>query len=318
MRLLKTLALAAGLASAPALAAAQAIAIATSNPGAIYHSIGTAIAKVANTQGINATLQTATSPNQYIPVVAAGEVEFGIANLPEIIAAATGSEHFDGRPYPDLRVVGLLFPLKTAIYVRKDSDIRSIADLKGRPMPDGYTAQKVILPLLDALYATAGLTRADTQPVQVPSVVGGADAFASGQADGFFFAMGAGKVREADAAVGGIRALPLQNDEKTVAVLKEKFPAGYLMEVQPGPAETGVTEPMHVLAYPQLIFASASTPEETVYQITKAIYENKPAMVEVLPAFNAFDPARMVGETGPVEYHPGAIRFYKEAGVWKE
>ncbi|WP_309084380.1 TAXI family TRAP transporter solute-binding subunit [Chelativorans sp.] len=311
----------AALAAAIALsgpAAAQTVGIATSNPGSIFHNIGTAVANAANRAGLNATIQPATSPNQYIPFVASGGIEFGVANLQEVNYALEGKEWFEGSVNPDLRIVGLVMPLVEAIFVRADSDIHTIADLKGKPMVDGYTAQNTILPQLDAIYATAGLTRADMQPVQVPSVVAGADAFIAGESVGFIFAHGAGKVREADAAVGGLRALPVEPTEENLALARQHWPVAFFVELEPGPNTPGVEKKATYFAYPQVVFTHAGVPEDLVYQMTKTLYENKDSMAATFPPFNSFNPQDMVGETAPSEYHPGAIRFYKEVGLWKE
>ena len=207
--------------------AAGPLGIATSNPGSLYHNIGTAIAKAANSHGLNVTIQPATSPNQYLPAVGGGQFEFGIANLQEYEYALQGQAWFKGHASPGLRVVALLYPLKEAIFVRKDSTIKSVGDLKGKRMTDGFTAQHTIIPQLEAIYATAGLTRNDITKVQVPSVVAGANAFMAGQSDGFIFAQGAGKVREADAAVGGIRALPVPNTPESVAAIKKQSTSNF-------------------------------------------------------------------------------------------
>lgn len=318
--MLKHLTVAAGLALAAGGAAhAQAVGIATSNPGSLFHNIGSAIAKVANDSGMNVTIQPATSPNQYLIAVNAGDIEFGVGNLQEFNYALEGKAWFEGTANPDLRVVAMIMPLREAIFVRKDSDINSIADLKGKPMVDGYTAQNTILPQLDAIYATAGLARADMQPVQVPSVVAGADAFMAGDSVGFIFAHGAGKVREADAAVGGLRALPIENSEASIAAIKQHWPVGYLVKMSPGPASPGVLEEGWFIAYPQIVFANKDVPDDVVYQLAKALHENKQGLAEVFAPFNAFDPDKdMVGDTAPGDYHPGAIKFYKEQGLWKE
>ena len=298
---------------------AQQVGIATSNPGSLFHNIGSAIAKVANDAGLNATIQPATSPNQYIFVVNNGEIEFGVANLQEVNYALEGKEWFAGSPNPDLRVVGLIMPLHEAIFVRKDSDIMTVADLKGKRMVDGYTAQQTILPQLDAMYATAGLTRADMQPVQVPSVVAGADAFMAGESVGFIFAHGAGKVREADAAVGGLRALAIENTPENVAAIKQHWPVGYLVKMSPGPASPGVLEEGYYVAYPQLVFTNKDVADDVVYQMAKVVYENQQGLGEIFPPFRGFKPKEdMVGDSAPAEYHPGAIKFYKEVGLWKE
>ena len=303
----------------PSPLAAQTVGIATSNPGSLFHNIGTAVAKVANESGLRATIQPATSPNQYLPLVNAGEVEFGVANLQEVNYALEGKEWFKGNANPNLRVVALIMPLREAIFVRKDSGIEKIADLKGKPMVDGFKAQQTILPQLGALYATAGLTRADMTPVQVPSVVAGANAFMQGQAVGFGFAHGAGKVREADAAVGGIRALPIENTPENVKAIKKHWPAGYLTKMKPGPASPGVLEEGWFLAYPQLILTHKAAKDDVVYKMAKVLHENQKKMGGVFAPFKAFKPKEhMVGDIAPSQYHPGAVKFYKEVGLWKK
>ncbi|HSG76676.1 MAG TPA: TAXI family TRAP transporter solute-binding subunit, partial [Burkholderiales bacterium] len=167
---------------------AQTVGVAASNPGSLYHSTGTAVAKLANdVAGLKATVYPFASATIYLPAVNAGEYAFGISNVEELRVAVLGEDQFKGRPYADLRAAAILYPLRVTYFVRKDSDIRTMADLKGKRLTDGFSSQKTVPPLLDALLATGGLTRADTQPVNVPNVVGGAEAFISGKADAFFF-----------------------------------------------------------------------------------------------------------------------------------
>ena len=317
--MLKHIAAAAGALLVAGAAQAQTVGIATSNPGSLFHNIGSAIAKAANDAGMNVTIQPATSPNQYLFAVNAGDIEFGVGNLQEFNYALEGKAWFDGQPNPDLRVVAMIMPLREAIFVRADSDIMSIADLKGQPMVDGYTAQNTILPQLDAIYATAGLTRGDMTPVQVPSVVAGADAFMAGESVGFIFAHGAGKVREADAAVGGLRALPIENTPENEAAIKEHWPVGYLVQMGPSPAAPGVLEDGWFIAYPQIVFTNAGVPDDLVYEMAKVIHDSKEGLAATFPPFNAFNPDEdMVGDTSPGEYHPGAIRYFEEIGLWNE
>jgi TRAP transporter TAXI family solute receptor len=298
------------------LTVAQEFGIGTSNPGSVLHSAGMAIAKLANENaGLRATVQPYASPTVFMPAVNAGDPQFGIASVPDVSYAYEGTDYFAGRQYHDLRAVGILFPLRTGIFVRKSSNLVKIADLRGHSMPDGFTSQKIIPPLLDVIYAMGGISRADLKLVPVPNVGGGADAFTSGRVDGFFHSLGSAKVRESDAAVGGIRMLQIEPSAKNLEIFRKKFPGGYFLAEKPGPANPGVLEPMYSTAYDAMVFASAKTSDEAVYRLTRAMYENKSTLVAGFQALALFDPQSMA-KSIPVPYHPGAIKFYKEKGMW--
>jgi len=318
--MLKSIArISAAAAAAVALgASAQQVSLGTSGVGSIYHQTGSVIAKLLNEKGgVQTTIQPFASPNVFIPAINAGEMQLGMANIAEVSYALEGTEHFQGRAHKELRVVAIAFPLRSTVFVRKDSPIRSFADLKGRPALDGFTSQRIILPLLDAMYATAGMTRKDVKPVQVPTVVVGADLFASGKVDMFFFAIGAPKPREVDAAVGGIRMLSLPNTPEGLAAVKKHYPAGYLRLENPGPGNVGVLEPSYSLAYDALVFGGSKTPDNVAYQTAKVMYENAKAMGEGAPPLRLFNPKQMAKDVAPLEYHPGAVKFYKEVGIWQ-
>ncbi len=304
-----------GLAGA---AGAQQVGIATSNPGSIYHSSGTAIAKIANEKaGLKATIQPFASPNVYLPAVNNGELEFGLANVYETSLAVEGKAHYAKTgTNPNLRAIAIMYPLRVALFVRKDSPVKSIAQLKGKSMPDGYTSQKILLPIIDAVYSTGGITRKDTRPVMVPSVVGGANDFIAGKVEGFLFAIGAGKVREANAAVGGIRMLPMANTPANLKKVKAFLPLAYFRPEKPSKRNIGVLEPTHSIAYDALVFASDKTPDDAAYSLAKAMHGNKKAMAATFGVFNLFNPNRMNPKIDPIKYHAGAVKFYKEIGAW--
>ncbi|MGX1307608.1 TRAP transporter TAXI family solute receptor [Amorphus suaedae] len=297
-------------------ASAQMVTVGTATPGSLFHSAGTAVAKVINGQdGLRATLQPFASANVYIPAVSEGDIDFGVATVQEVGVALAGKEHFEGRPQEGLRAVGIMFPLRFAVFVREDSDIRTIADLKGKSVPTGYSSQQIAATMMDAIYAAGGLTEADVKGVTVANTVAGADDFATGKVDAFFFALGAAKVSEVEASVGGIRALPFDKSDATLAAVRRYLPQAYFVDVEPGKALAGVKEPTTILAFDALAFASAKTSDDTVYKVTKALHDGKDALVATFPAFRGFDPAMMAKDIAPIEYHPGAIRYFKEAGV---
>lgn len=310
-----TWALAAGLAFGAGIASAQNVGIATSNPGSLFHNIGTAVANAANEAGLNTTITPATSPNQFIPFLNSGGIEFGVANFQEVSYALTGDAWWAGNANENLRIVGFLQPLVEAIFVRADSGIMSVADLRGKPMTDGYTAQNTILPQLSAFYATSGMTRDDVVPVNVASVVAGADAFMAGDAVGFIFAHGAGKVREADAAVGGLRALGVgDTSDAALASARAHWPTAYFTELPAG-SMPGVLENTTYIAFPQVVFTHAGVSDDVVYAMAKAMHGGREVMGATFPPMRAFRPENMRGDPMNVAYHPGALRFFEEVGL---
>lgn len=315
-RVMLTAACAAVIAVGAADVQAQTVGFGTSNPGSLYHSSGSVIAKlVGEKTDLKATVQPFASPNVYIPAVNAGALDFGLANVYEASLALNGKMHYKGRPNPNLRAVAIMYPLRIGLFVRKDSGVTSVEQLKGKPMPDGYTSQQILLPILDAAYAPYGLTRNDFEPVRVPNVVAGGNDFMAGRVAGFAFALGAAKVREANAKVG-IRALGVPNTPEALTAIRKYLPLAYIRPEQPGKRNPGVLEPMHVIAYDALVLAGANTSEDAVYKVTKAMYESRAEMATAFGPFALFRQKAMAKDIKPIEYHPGAIRFYKEQGLW--
>jgi TRAP transporter TAXI family solute receptor len=310
---------AAALAATLAIAStanADTVGIAASKKGSLYDRSGTAIAKVVtNKGGMQATLRNYDSPNVYIPAMNKGQIEFGLVNEYELEIAVKGHGHFEGRPHPNLRAVVIMYPLRTGLFVRADSDIKTVADLKGKRIPDGYVAQKIILRLMDAVFATAGLTRDDMVGVPVASVVTGANAFIAGKTDFFLFALGGPKVREANAKIG-IRALPIDNTPANLAAIQKHMPVAYFKREKPGKHNPGVTQEIWSMTYDALVIAHEGSSEDDVYNLVKAMHANKPDLAKAFPVFNLFNPKRMAKALPGIEWHPGAVRFYKEQGLW--
>ena len=97
------------LATLSAASAQQPIAIATPPAGSIYNSTAAAIGKVLEEKAhLKMTIQALGGSSQFLPIVNAGEVPFGIANVYETNLAVTGSEYFHGRAQKDIRTVAIL------------------------------------------------------------------------------------------------------------------------------------------------------------------------------------------------------------------
>lgn len=296
--------------------AQQPIAIATPPSGSIYNTTAAAIGKVLGETGLRMTVQALGGSSQYIPIIDAGEVPFGIANVYETSLAVTGGEYFKGRPTKDIRTVATLYPLRNTIFVRKDSKYQKLSDLKGARGPVGFTNQRILTSVTNAALAAGGITLDDVEGVNVANIISNVNVFKEGRTDFFVFALGGGPVREADAAVGGVRALTVENTPEVVAAVKKQVPVAYLRLEKPGRANFGLLEEGHLVSYGVNLFASTRTPDDLVYSVVKAIHEKAKEFGKVFPPFNMLDADAMAQEVVGVQYHPGAEKFYKEIGQW--
>jgi uncharacterized protein len=287
------------------VAAAQTFGFATMQPGTLNHTSASAVAKVLKEKaGLNVVVQPTAGESVLIPLVARGEAEFGIANIFEVEAAKAANAN--------LRLIGSLHALRGAFWVRKDTPMKTVADLKGKRVGMGYSAMRTIDPMVRAILATGGLTEKDVTPVLIPNVIRGADDFTSGTADMFFFAFGAPKVREVDATVGGIRALEIP--EGGIAAAKKLLPEGYLTPAVPNPFFVGVDHPMSVYTWDNIIFTNAKVSDDAVYKLIDTLEKNKAELVSIQPALREFSAAALY-KSYDIPYHPGALKYFKEHNI---
>ncbi len=293
----------------------QVLGFGSAPQGSIGYNMSSAIARVMSESAqIQSRVQPYSGSSAVLPLVNTGELDLAVCNVLEIEEATRGEGPYKGRKQANLRVLGVIFPLYSSIFVRKDSPIRTLADLKGKRLPYGYSAQVTLERIVDAIIATGGLARRDIVPVLVPNVVRGADDFIEGKTDGGFFALGAAKVAEVDKTVGGIRYLPVSDDPKALAAMQKLMPYAYVAVVKPSPAFVGLDGPTKLMAYDYLVAVGAHVKDDTVHRIAEAMYENKPKLAESLRAFGGWDPATISKEM-PAPFHPGSQKFFKEKNI---
>ncbi len=301
---------------AVASANAQTIGMAGTNRG-FTSQASAALAKViSESTDIQMVAQTFGGSSVYVPQVSGGEIEFGLANELETTFAVSGTGIYKDRPQKDLQIAAVLTPFRVAVFTRADSEIKTLADLKGKRVPSGWSSQKIIDVLMRGELANAGLTYDDVTKVPAANVVAGADDFAAGKADVFFFVFGAGKVQETNAKVGGLRVVGIDPSDAAVEQMRKHVPPAYALQVTPSPRNIGVDEPKHVMAYDYLVLTNGKVDDDTVYKVVKALHGNKAAMAKAFPGLGLFNPERMTKAFPGVAYHAGAERFYKEIGQW--
>jgi TRAP-type uncharacterized transport system substrate-binding protein len=134
--------------------------------------------------------------------------------------------------------------------------------------------------------------------------------------DAGFFAVGGPKVAEANAAVKGIRFIPVPNTPEALSAMRTVRPAYYIVVVQPAPHLVGIVEPTPLLTFDQVILVASHVPDQVVYDVLKVMAENKKDLVRGFRPFATFRPNRMGKQFPGIRNHPGAEKFMKEKNFW--
>ena len=316
--MLKSVAVAASMAFA-CTAGAQTVGFATLPPGSILHAQASVIAKVVQD---NSKLQVRVigygGDAPALEAVQSQKVDFILLDIGEIAEAKAGEGNWKGKPHPNLVNAITLYGFQMAFWVRKDSPINTIADLKGKRVPSDWVQQTSVIIHMGALLDAGGLTGNDVQRVPEVNVVRAADDFKSGKLDLLFFAVGAPKVQEVAASVGGLKAVQLDARPDAEAVLKKHRPEYYFSTVNPAPHIAGIDRPHKVETIDFIVGVGSHVKDDVVEQFVRAMHKNKKSLVEGHPNFNAFQEANAGKRQPRLPYHPASIKYFKEAGIWRE
>jgi hypothetical protein len=215
---------------------------------------------------------------------------------------------------PNTRLIMRGSPLSVSMVVKKDSPIKTVHDVKGKRMTGEYPANIAIWFHLYTGLANAGLTWDDVKVVPVPAVNDGVDAVVQGRADVTNHAIGAAKVREADASVG-VRYLSLDCSPQGEERVRKAVPGYYLTTVKSG-ATTSVVGDTCVLTYDIYFLGHRGLRSEVVQSTLKAIWDNIEKLPPLNPQFKEWTRERSASADVTAPYHPAAVQFYKDRGIW--
>jgi TRAP transporter TAXI family solute receptor len=296
-------------------ASAQTVSIITTPTGSYSNSGGAAMAKVIGEKAkLRMVVQAQASTG--FDELEAGDAEFNVSNVFDVTFVVSGTGDYEGQAVKkNIRYVASMLPYRVGMHVRADSDIRTIADLKGKRISSGFNAQKTIGRIIEAHLANAGLSYKDVVGVPTPNVVSQANDFKAGKVDALFFALGSAAIKEASATVGGLRVLPIDDSADAQQRMQAVLPGAYVLTVTPSPGIDGIAQPTKLIAFDMVLNASTHVSEDVIYRAVKTLHANKADLAATFAPFALFDPDKMSKAVQGVTLHPGAARFYKEAGI---
>ncbi len=307
-----------GMAFAATGAVAQVVTIASGAQGTLAYNTGQAVAKVANGAGITARTQPLVG---YLPLINSGEVDFGFASGVEIGYALEGTGNYD-RAHPNLQLVGTMFNLTTGIMAPCDLGLTSVAELKAKAgelrIASEYTSSTIILYYIMGALSNAGTSYDDFQSVPVASFAAGMEALGDGLVDVALVSLNAGAGQQAAVKLqgrGGLCYISLDASDAGQAALKQFLPAASVVAKPQNDKINGLQSyAANLIAIPWVLMTNGDVSDDLVYTMTKALAENKTALVESFGAFGGFSPEAMA-PASIVPYHAGAVRYFDEAGT---
>ena len=294
----------------------QFLSIGTAPPGGAFFVVGGAIAQVVseNVGDLNweVAAEATKGTQENIRRLSRGELEFALANAAISYFAVRGEGAWKGEQ--PIRAVMTLAPNVALFITPKSSGVTRIVDMKGKRVvvgPAGAGFEYFLKPIL----AAHGVTYEDFTPLN-NTQAGAVNLLADGSAAAAFLggAVPTASITQA-ASSQDILFIPFDSEAKGRLIIDYPF-----FESATIPAETyrNQNKPFDGMNVGSMhLITSMDQAEEDVYQFTKILYEYRADVVKKHPAGKAINPKIVVKDTGTT-FHPGAIRYYKEIGIWHE
>ena len=313
------LAATAALSSAPAVAQQKFVTIGTGGITGVYYAAGGAICRLVNkgrtSHGVRCSVESTGGSVFNVNAIKAGELDLGFTQSDVQYNAVKGEGQFkEGGAVGDLRAVFAVHPEPLTVVARKEAHVTKFEDFKGKRLnvgnPGSGTRSAVdeLLQVLDwpeSALSLASELKADEH----------GSALCDGKIDGFLYGAGHPSANIQDPTTTcGAQLIPLTGPAIDKLVADKPY---YAKVTIPGglyPNNANATGTYGVLA---TVVASSKTPADTVYVVTKAVFDNFDEFKKLHPALAHLSPESMVKDGLSAPLHEGAERYYKEKGWLK-
>ena len=295
------------------LAAAQAttyLALGTGGTAGTYYALGADIAALwmANIEDLDVTVQPTDASKDNIVFIQDGEIDLATVQNDAMAYAYEGNEFYGGEVFDGFYAIGTLYPEAVQCVVGADSDILTLADLKGKNVSVGAQGSGTYMNA-EQLLASAGLTMDDINP-QYLSFAESATAFQDGQIDAAFLTSGVPNTAVVEITTNqDVRVLAPTEEEWEYLNANYSFYVPYTI---PAGTYDGLTEDSTVPAVMATLIVSRDLDEDLVYQLTSVLFEKTD---ELTHAKKAEISAEAAVQGVPTPFHPGAARYFAELGL---
>jgi len=317
-----SMALAAGIAgfsaATPAAAQQSFVTIGTGGVTGVYYPAGGAICRLVNQgrkdHGIRCSVESTGGSVFNSNAIAQDELDFGVVQSDVQYNAYNGQEQFKDSPVKDMRAVFSLHPEPFTVVARADAGIKNFMDLKGKRVNIGNpgSGQRAVM---DTLMQKLGWSKDDFKLAAELKPSEMSQALCDNKIDAYVYTVGHpnGSIKEASTSCE-TNLVNVTNDAAKEMVDGAPY---YSWATIPGGMYTGTPDDTKTFGVRATFVTDADTPDDTLYQVVKGVFENFDDFKKLHPAFEALSKEEMVQASLSAPLHPGAEKYYKEAGLLK-
>jgi hypothetical protein len=310
-------AVAAALTSAPAAQAQQKfITIGTGGVTGVYYAAGGAICRLVNKDrakhNIRCSVESTGGSVFNVNTIKAGELDMGVAQSDVQFNAAKGVANFqkDG-PFKELRAVFALHPEPVTVVARKEANIKSFADFKGKRFNVGNPGSGT-RSSLEELIGAMGWKLSDFGLASELKADEHGPALCDGKIDGFFYLVGHPSANIQDpTTVCGAKLVSVTGPAVDKLVKEKPY---YAKATIPGGLYPGNDQPTQTYGVLATFVSSSKVPADTIYAVVRGVFDNFDEFKKLHPALANLDPKSMIKDGLSAPLHDGAVKYYKEKG----
>lgn len=313
----RLLATALGAASLIAGAAnAKTLIMATDRAGTLYNATGSGIAKVLTEHSKHRVVVRAFGgPDAYMQALNNGEY------LLTAISSNSAWFNYHGKTRSKKKARNLRIlrsgagALRLGFVVYDDSDIKTVADLRGRKVTSDFGGHAAINPIVTATLAINGLTWKDVRPVPVTGALDSPRALGAGRVEAAWASLGMPVVREIHAKKK-VRYLSVENTPSNLAELRRRVFPGVRLTNLPALKHLGLPAPTSLITSDSYLVTHKDADPAILTELLNALWNNTKELRKAHFSLKGFTNKAAATDLPVLPYHPAAIEFYRQKGVW--
>jgi len=293
------------------------LSIATGNTGGVYYPYGGGLAKVISESipRVEATAEVTSASVDNLKLLQLGKVDIAFTLADTLDEAVKGRGFFEKTGAVGARTLAVLYPNYTHVVTVEGKGIERLADLRGKVVSTGSPGSGTEVIAFRVLRA-AGLDPDRDIRRQALSVNASADALKDDKIDAFFWSGGLPTASVLDlASTMGITAKLIPNDDVLSTLQSMYGPTLYQRLVIGKSSYPGQSVDIGVIGVENALVVDERMDEELAYDLTRTLFDKRSELAAIHPEARHLAPARAVAGS-PAAFHAGAIRYYREHGVW--